>query len=136
LALEDHARAAAVGGLIDLAVFVGGVVADVVEVVGDGAGLGGPPGDGGRERAGEEAGEEGEDVDAHGWKVAIGGRAMRRSGHEAMWRVGGWPDGRIGGARIMTAKLDSSVVNTRPRHSPTHQEKTRGRSDRGHSPLS
>ena len=61
-AFEDHALAAAVGGVVGGAVFVGGPVAEVVGADGDEAALLGFADDALAERGGGDGGEEGEDV--------------------------------------------------------------------------
>jgi hypothetical protein len=63
---EDHARAAAGGGVIDLAVFADAVVAEVVDVEVEGSLLLGAAHHAKAQGDADEIGEEGDDVDAHG----------------------------------------------------------------------
>jgi len=69
LGLEDHALAAAEGTVVDGAVAVVGEGAEVVGVGLCDAGAKGAGDDAVGERAGEEAGKDGEDVEAHKGKV-------------------------------------------------------------------
>ena len=89
LGLEDHAFAAAEGTVVHGAMAVVGEVAQVVGGDVDRAAGDGPAQDSVVERAGEEVGEDGEDVEAHGhfsgaarlgWRLSSArpsGRAMR-----------------------------------------------------------
>jgi hypothetical protein len=63
---EDHARAAAGGGVIDLAMFAEAVVTEVVDVEVEGALLLGAAHHAEAQGDADEIGEEGDDVDAHG----------------------------------------------------------------------
>ena len=63
--LHHHAVPAAEGLVVDGAVAVGGVLADIVEVEVEEAGIAGALDDGDVERPGKRLGEEGEDVDPH-----------------------------------------------------------------------
>src|SRR5205085_5868535 len=64
---QDHPGAAAVRRVVDGAVAVGGLVADVVQDDLDQAPVDGAPDDALAEGAGEHAGEEGQDIPAHRW---------------------------------------------------------------------
>lgn len=63
--LHDHSGAATVGNVIDLAMFIGGVIAEIVKFDPDVTGPDGPPHDAGTERSAGDLGENGNDIYPH-----------------------------------------------------------------------